>query len=223
MSNSTTPKSAKGYKGWGMEGAVARWYARNTANRDRQKAAAEIVAGQLAPGGSVLEVAPGPGYLAIELAKRGAYHVVGLDISRSFVEIATANAKAAGVPVDFHHGNASHMPFAADSFDFIVCQAAFKNFSEPILAIAEMHRVLKSGGKALILDLRPDAPPAEINAEVGKMRVSWFNSVLIKFILRWLRKRAYSQEQFRQMASQTPFSICEIQEAPLGLAVSFTK
>ena len=81
-----------------MEGFVARWYARNTANHlaDYQKAA-QLAAGELPQGGDVLEIAPGPGYLAIELAKLGPYRVVGLDISRSFVRIASENAAKAGV------------------------------------------------------------------------------------------------------------------------------
>jgi ubiquinone/menaquinone biosynthesis C-methylase UbiE len=223
MRTSPTPKSVKGYKGWGMEGAVARWYARNTANRDRQTAAAKVVARHVFPGSSVLEVAPGPGYLAIELAKLGAYRVVGLDISQTFVAIATANAKAAGVPVDFRHGNAAHMPFPADSFDFIVCQAAFKNFSAPVLALSEMHRVLKPSGKALILDLRRDASREAIKAEVKNMALGWVNALMTKLALYWLRKRAYTQEQFRQMVSQTPFKTCEIQEDPIRLAVSLRK
>lgn len=206
-----------------MEGFVARWYAKNTAARDHRKVA-ELVAAQVADGGRILEVAPGPGYLAIELAKLGRYQVVGLDISQSFVQIATANAKDAGVEVAFHHGDAAHLPFPADSFDFIVCQAAFKNFREPVQALAEMHRVLKPGGKALILDLRRDASSEAINAEVKNMGLGWFNSLLTKLIFTHsLVKRAYSQEQFRQMASQTPFQTCAIREEPLGLAVAFTK
>jgi ubiquinone/menaquinone biosynthesis C-methylase UbiE len=62
----------------------------------------------LPAGGRILEVAPGPGYLAIELAKNEKYQIVGLDISKSFVEIAQTKAKA-GVAVDFRHGNASNM------------------------------------------------------------------------------------------------------------------
>lgn len=223
MNASPTTNGVKGYKGLGMEGGVARWYARNPANRDRQRAAAQAVAGQLTPGSSVLEVAPGPGYLAIELAKLGAGRVVGLDISRTFVEIAAANARVAYVSVDFRHGDAAHLPFPADSFDFVVCQAAFKNFSDPVRALGEMHRVLKPGGKALILDLRCDAPRAAIRAEVKKMGLGWFNALMTRMILNWLRKRAYSQEQFRQMASRTPFKTCDIQENPIELAVSFTK
>ena len=93
------------------------------------------------PASDVLEVAPGPGYFAVALAKLGSYHIVGLDISETFVKIATDNARAAGVDVEFRHGNASSMPFESGSFDFVYCRAAFKNFSEPIRAIEEMYRV----------------------------------------------------------------------------------
>src|SRR6516225_363327 len=126
------PRPKKPYRGVGMEGFIARWYARNTGrHKESYRKSAEVVAGQLADGASVLEVAPGPGYLAIELARLGNYRVVGLDISRSFVEMARRNAQDAGVAVTFEQGNASSMPFGPDSFDFIVCRAAFKNFSEP--------------------------------------------------------------------------------------------
>src|SRR5262249_14806606 len=155
MTSPARPKKA--YKGLAMEGFIARWYARNTKTRGDHKESAELAAARLGAGSHVLEVAPGPGYLAIELAKLGDFHVVGLDISQSFVEIARQNAKDAGVAVSFEHGSASSMPFAADSFDFIICKAAFKNFAEPVEALNEMHRVLKPSGHAVIVDLRPDA------------------------------------------------------------------
>jgi ubiquinone/menaquinone biosynthesis C-methylase UbiE len=219
------PRPKKGYRGLAMEGFLARWYARNTGRKKEvYREAAQVVADRLPGGGRVLEIAPGPGYLAIELARLGNYQVVGLDISRSFVEMARHNAQQAGVAVTFEHGNAADMPFAADSFDFIVCRAAFKNFSEPVRALAEMHRVLKPGGAALILDLRPDASPEAIDAEVKKLGLGWFNSWVTKLIFKHsLVKRAYSQEQFRQMASQTPFKTCEVQEEAIGLAVTFRK
>jgi ubiquinone/menaquinone biosynthesis C-methylase UbiE len=208
-----------------MEGFIARWYARTTGqHKESYRKSAEVVAGQLADGASVLEVAPGPGYLAIELARLGNYRVVGLDISRSFVELGRRNAHDAGVAVTFEQGNASSMPFGPDSFDFIVCRAAFKNFSESIQALNEMHRVLKPGDKALIFDLRPDASPEAINAEVQSMGLGWFNSLLTKLTFKYmLLKTACSREQFRQMASQTPFKSCEISEDGIGLAVTLTK
>jgi ubiquinone/menaquinone biosynthesis C-methylase UbiE len=219
-----TEKSRKGHKGMGMEGAVARWYARNTWKSIEQfTTLAASLAGQLETGSSVLEVAPGPGYLAIELAKQGRFRVVGLDISKTFVEMAAANARDMGVQVVFRLGNASAMPFDSDSFDLIVCRAAFKNFAEPSAALDEMHRVLKSGGKALIFDLRPDASGADIAAAVDGMKLGWLNSLITRLTLRWLRLRAHSKEAFRQMASQTPFKTCAFQEDSIGLEVTLKK
>src|SRR5689334_18157594 len=132
--------TAKGYRGVGMEGAIATWYAKNTGrNLDRFVNTAQIVERHVPAGARILEVAPGPGFLSIELAKSGRYQVTGLDISESFVRIARDNAAHAGVVVRFEHGNASAMPFDDASFDFIVCTAAFKNFSDPVGALDEMH------------------------------------------------------------------------------------
>src|SRR5580704_4893285 len=97
--------SVKAYRGLGMEGFVAKWYANLTKKAlDDFKTLARQVAEQLPPGAEVLEVAPGPGYFAIELAKLGDYRITGLDISATFVEIAHANASRASVEVDFRRG-----------------------------------------------------------------------------------------------------------------------
>jgi ubiquinone/menaquinone biosynthesis C-methylase UbiE len=225
MSVTLPPKARKGYKGLAMEGFLARWYARITVkNLGDYRKSAELVAGQVAGGGSVLEVAPGPGYLAIKLARLGPYRVVGLDVSHTFVRMAAENANRAGVSVEFRQGDVACMPFEPDSFDFLVCRAAFKNFADPIRALHEMYRVLKPGGKALILDLRSDASVEAVNAHVKGMGLGWFNSLLVRWIFKHgLLKRAYSQEQFRQLASQTPFQRCEIQPDAIGMAVTLTK
>ena len=100
----------KPYKGIGMEGVIAKWYAANTRKGMKDfKALARRVAADLAPGSRVLEVAPGPGFFAIELAKLGSYQIIGLDVSKSFVEMARRNAEQAGAEVDFQQGNASQM------------------------------------------------------------------------------------------------------------------
>ena len=214
----------KPYKGLAMEGMIARWYARNTGRSlaPFRKEAQEI-AQQLASSSDVLEVAPGPGFMAIELAKLGSYRIVGLDISQSFVRIATENAQTAGVDVTFREGNVSSMPFDSNSFDFIYCRAAFKNFSDPVQALAEMYRVLKVGGKAVIHDLRRDASSDAIKAAVKEMGLAWLNSLLTRWVLRWLRRRAYSQEDFRQMVGETTFGTCEIKCDLIGAEVTLRK
>jgi len=92
----------KPYKGMGMEGSVARWYDKTT-RRDmpEYQSLASRIDQMLPAGGEILEVAPGPGFLAIELARWGRHRVTGLDISKTFVEIARRNAQTAGVAVDF--------------------------------------------------------------------------------------------------------------------------
>src|SRR5262245_35617401 len=186
----TQPRNA--YRGIAMEGVIASWYARNTGRDQRRfKAAACTVAERVTAGGEVLEVAPGPGYLAIEVARSGR-KVTTLDISESFVRIARENAARAGVAVDIRHGNASAMPFGDASFDFVVCMAAFKNFTDPVGALNEIHRVLKPGGRAAILDLRRDATSTEIDAEVEGMHLSPLNRWLTRWIFKHqLVKSAY--------------------------------
>jgi ubiquinone/menaquinone biosynthesis C-methylase UbiE len=204
-----------------MEGMIARWYARNTGRSiEPFRKEAQTIARQLPAGSAVLEVAPGPGFLAIELARLGSYRIVGLDISKSFVRIATENAHKAGAQVTFREGNASAMPFEAGSFDFLYCRAAFKNFSEPVQALREMHRVLKPGGKAVIYDLRRDASAQAIKAAVKEMGLGWLNALFTRWILGWLRKRAYAPDDFRQMAGETPFGTCAIQCVPIGMEVT---
>ncbi|MET7328791.1 hypothetical protein [Nonomuraea sp. NPDC005650] len=64
----------KGYKGVGMEGAIARWYAAgNDRSPDRYSEQVERVRELAGPGSEVLEVAPGPGHLSIALAGTGDY------------------------------------------------------------------------------------------------------------------------------------------------------
>ena len=208
-----------------MEGPIARWYARNTGKmiEPYRKAAHDVAAG-LPAGASVLEVAPGPGYFAIELARLGRFRVVGLDISRSFVEIAGENARRAGVSVEFRRGDASSMPFEEDAFDLIYCRAAFKNFADPVGALTEMHRVLRPGGLAVISDLRRDASPGDIHAAVEGMHLGRINALLTRWIFKHsLLKRAYLPDDFRRMAAQTPFGSCAIKPELIGMEVTLRK
>ena len=110
----------KAHKDRGMEGMVAKRYAANTGKSfDEFTRLAQRIEVQLPRGSAVLEVAPGPGYFCIELAKLGPHSITGLDISHTFVELAAKKAAEVGVHVDFRQGTASQMPFGNDVFDFL--------------------------------------------------------------------------------------------------------
>jgi ubiquinone/menaquinone biosynthesis C-methylase UbiE len=217
--------SAKAYKGLGMEGVVAKWYAATTKkSMEDFRALARRVAQEIRPNSAVLEVAPGPGYFTIELAKLGTFRVTGLDISKTFVDIARRNAREAGVNAAFEVGNASSMPFESSTFDFLLCRAAFKNFAEPVRALQEMYRVLKPGGRALIIDLRRDTPQKAVNQMVDEMHLGLGSAVLTKLTFRFmLLKRAYTRGEFEQFLSQTRFGKVDIQESLTGLEVWLEK
>jgi ubiquinone/menaquinone biosynthesis C-methylase UbiE len=217
--------SEKAYKGMGMEGPVARWYEKNTRKdlEEFRKVAGRL--GALPPdGGDVLEVAPGPGFLAIEMARSGKLHVTGLDISKTFVELARKNAAQAGVRVDFRAGNASEMPFAENSFDLLVCRAAFKNFSEPQKALREMRRVLRPGGTGVIIDLRRDTPMTEIQRYIDHMGLNawnrWVTTLTFRFML---LKRAYTKPELEKMLEGIGFAKAEVRTDEIGMEAWFEK
>lgn len=209
-----------------MEGLTARWY-------DRQRGTAPQIAAwreqaatltsDLPDGASILEVAPGPGYLAVELAKLGRFQVTGLDISRTMVEIARGHAAEAQVKVDFRLGDVTAMPFADDSFDLVICQAAFKNFKRPTDALNEMHRVLKVGGVALIQDLSRDASNADLEQEVSGQGLTGVGRIMTLWILGWLRQRAYSPARFQRLVEASEAVTGEVRASGVGLEVRITK
>src|ERR1700733_3971536 len=216
--------TVKAYKGMGMEGSTARWYDRTTRkDLPEIKSLAVRIAAAIPSSAQVLEVAPGPGFLSIELAKRG-FQVRALDISKTFVGIARHNADAEGVDVRFDLGNAAALPLEDASVDFVVCRAAFKNFTEPLKALQEMRRVLRPGGKALLIDMRRDASMAEVKQYVDGLGVSRLNRWMMMFVFRnVLVKRAYPLEEFHHMAIEAGWVQPRIDTSRMGFEAWMTK
>jgi ubiquinone/menaquinone biosynthesis C-methylase UbiE len=215
----------KPYVGISMEGGLATWYAKMTRkDMDEFRNLACDLKKDLPHGSRILEIAPGPGFLSVEMAKLGDCKVTGLDISQSFVKMATQYAKKEGVIARFIHGSASDIPLEDDSFDFIVCRAAFKNFSEPLLALNEMHRVLKPGARAVIIDLRKDTSMSEIVAYIESLRISKLNAWFMKMAFKhMLLKRAYTEEQIKKLGSESMFKDYEVVRTPIGMTITLQK
>jgi ubiquinone/menaquinone biosynthesis C-methylase UbiE len=87
-----------------------------------------------------------------------------------------------------------------------------------------MYRVLKPGGRALIIDLRSDASRESINEAVDGMGLSAANRVITKLTFRFmLLKRSYSRMGFEELVAQTEFHGAEIREDLIGLEVLVSK
>ena len=208
-----------------IKGLMAKWYANNTGEMMKEYVQlARRIAAELPSSSSVLEVAPGPGYFCIELGKLGPYSITGLDLSDTFVKMAAEKAAAAGVNAHFVEGSASNMPFPKESFDFLLCRAAFKNFANPVGALQEMCRVLKPGGRALLIDLNGKARPRDVSRAIDEMGLSTVNRFLTKMAFKTvLIRNAYTRPEFEAMLAQTNFTRVDIAEDGMGFEIRMTK
>jgi ubiquinone/menaquinone biosynthesis C-methylase UbiE len=205
----------------GMEGPIARWYARIRGTAPQLaavRAQAAHLTADLPEAARILEVAPGPGYLAVEMARLG-FDVTGVDLSSTFVQLATDAARRAGVDVRFLRADAAELPLPDRSVDLVVCHAAFKNFGRPVAALDEMHRVLRPGGTAVIGDMNREATAADIRREVDAMKLGAVNSARTRITLSGLRRRAYAADHFRVAAAASAFGTCEVRVDGLSLEV----
>jgi SAM-dependent methyltransferase len=96
-------------------------------------------------GQRVLDVGCGTGVVAITAARLGA-HVTGLDLTPELLERARENSDVAGVEIDWREGDVENMPFSDAAFDVVLSQYGHMFAPRPDVAVAEMLRVLKSGG-----------------------------------------------------------------------------
>src|SRR4051794_31125282 len=110
---------------------------------------------RVGPGSRALDVATGTGDLAIALSRRGAV-VVGLDFSEGMLELARNKAPA----LRFEQGDALALPYADGEFDAVTVGFGARNFADLPRGLAEMARVVKPGGRVVVLEITtPQRPP----------------------------------------------------------------
>jgi ubiquinone/menaquinone biosynthesis C-methylase UbiE len=124
--------------------------------------AADVAAA--APGGArVLEVGCGPGHLSIRLVRQHGLEVTGLDLDPAMIARARANADRPENGDErrpsFLVGDVAAMAFPDQSFDLVVSTLSLHHWADPTAGLAEVGRVLRPGGRALVWDLRPGVRP----------------------------------------------------------------
>lgn len=124
----------------------------------RWRRAAAVVA-DVAAGDAVLDCCCGTGDLTLELAARvgSAGRAVGLDFSEAMVELANRKRDQRGAPAEFMVGDALNLPFENDTFAAATVAFGIRNVSDLDAGIAEMVRVVRPGGKVVILEITTPA------------------------------------------------------------------
>lgn len=101
----------------------------------------------------VLDVATGTADFAIAVNRKAAQgsHITGIDLSQGMLEV--GKAKCQGLPIDLEVGDAENLRFADGTFDRVCVAFGVRNFENLMKGLREMQRVLKPGGKLIILEL----------------------------------------------------------------------
>ena len=109
-------------------------------------------AADLQPGLRILDVACGTGVIARLAAEKIGSNgsVTGVDLSPDMIAVARATPWPAGVPVEWHVGEATSLPVADGSYDVVLCQMGLMFMEDKARALGEMHRVLVPGGRLVV-------------------------------------------------------------------------
>jgi demethylmenaquinone methyltransferase/2-methoxy-6-polyprenyl-1,4-benzoquinol methylase len=130
----------------------------------------------LGPGGSALDVCCGTGDLALELRRRVGPRgrVVGCDFSKPMLELARRKAHQGGLAdVEFEWADALDLPYDDGSFDAVTVGFGVRNLADPRRGLEEMARVLRPGGRLVILEItQPRRPP------LSAFHSLWFDRIV---------------------------------------------
>jgi len=162
---------------------------------------------RLEPGARALDVATGTGDLALALARRLGPNgeVVACDFSEPMLALGRRKAAAASAPVRFERTNALELPYGDDSFDTATVAFGARNFADLERGLAEMARVVRPGGRVVVLEITvPSRPP-----------LSWFFRLWFDRLVPLLGRAAGDRDAY----SYLPSSVRRFPD-PLGLAAA---
>lgn len=177
------------------------------------------------PGHRVLDIAGGTGDLSLAFATKvgPTGRVVHTDINEAMLREGRTRLLDKGVVLPTLVCDAEKLPFASDSFDFVSVAFGLRNMTNKELALAEMHRTLKPGGKLLVLEFSRVAKPLEkaydwysfnILPKLGKLVANDEDSY--RYLAESIRMHP-GQEELRQMMRSAGFGHVDVHNLSAGV------
>jgi len=173
------------------------------------------------PGGKVLDMGTGPGFVAIEVARLvqgSGVRVVGMDLSPAMLALAAKNTAKAGLGdiLSWREGDVKAMPFDDGEFDLIVSNDSLHHWDDPLPVFDEIARVLKDSGRCIVHDSKrlqrwwPWLFVKTISLTIPRdFRVHWWNSI----------KSSYTADELRAILDRSRLTGWRIEEDFMDLMV----
>jgi demethylmenaquinone methyltransferase / 2-methoxy-6-polyprenyl-1,4-benzoquinol methylase len=151
------------------------------------------------PGMQVLDIAGGTGDLARAFARKAGAsgRVVLTDINEAMLRVGRDRLLDEGLVLPTAACDAEHLPFPQASFDLVSVAFGLRNMTHKEAALAEMARVLKPGGRLLVLEFSKPAP-------VLQKPYDWYSFTLMPLLGKWIAKDADSYRYLAESIRMHP-------------------
>ena len=175
-------------------------------NRDQLDELARDLASRTSEG-PLLDVGTGPGRLL------GAIHRVaprirlyGLDIAEAMVQ--RARSVLEGIEVDLRAGTIERTDYPSDFFEIVTCTTSLYLWDEPIACLAEIHRILRPGGRACLYEVYQDADydAVRLGLRENLRGESLLRRLLLPWLLRDQLRITYRLEDYRRLLDRSVFA-----------------
>ena len=174
------------------------------------------------PTGILADIGCGPGLLTMLIAQKfPRLKVLGLDTAQEMIKTANANTNSLGFEgrVEFREGNIQSLPLPDQTLDFAVSSLSLHHWSEPERGLAEIHRVLKSGGQLLLMDMRRDS------RLFFHLLMIFATSIVMPKAMRKINEplgsvwASYTPKEIRDFFARSPFKEYKVQGGPAWMII----